>query len=270
MKKVLTKVGYMVFGCLLTLIGYHFGNVNNNSANAQENAPIVDEVWCRKLVIVGNDNTPRVTLGTDQFDYGSISVYSGDEELRVLLGVSDSDAGGVTLSSKESGGIAVALGVDFNGGYMTLYNKVIDEPILQTGVTNKGEGFILTRDKVGSDTDTIGPSKTFRFREKPRQLESSETPGLQSLKEQQWNDFVARQKKQDYTPLSVQASQTWIKNPPIDKLFPGVHIDRSHININIKTDTIDFKEEYRSFPGSTNFFITRDHGSNLRVFEKSQ
>ena len=35
MKKVMEKVIFMAVGSLLTIIGYHFGTVDNNSANAQ-------------------------------------------------------------------------------------------------------------------------------------------------------------------------------------------------------------------------------------------
>lgn len=69
MKHVLTKMGYMAIGCLLTLIGYHFGSVENNSADAQvagktlePPVEIVDELLCRKLVIVDDDDMPRVKL----------------------------------------------------------------------------------------------------------------------------------------------------------------------------------------------------------------
>ena len=44
MKKVLTKIGYMAFGSLLTLIGYHFGNIDNNSANAQQALEKTDNI----------------------------------------------------------------------------------------------------------------------------------------------------------------------------------------------------------------------------------
>ena len=69
MKKFLTKIGYMAFGSLLTIIGYHFGNVDNNSVNAQQPlgtfVEIVDKIRVRQVEIVGNDNSPRIYLGTD-------------------------------------------------------------------------------------------------------------------------------------------------------------------------------------------------------------
>ena len=70
----------MAVGSLLTLIGYHFGNIDNNSADAQlvvkKSAPIVDEIRCHKLVIVGDDETQHITLGTDFFNHGKIGIYN--------------------------------------------------------------------------------------------------------------------------------------------------------------------------------------------------
>ena len=118
MKKVLTKMGYMAFGSLLTLIGYHFGNIDNNSANAQRifnseselvvraPSPIQDEIRCRRLVIVGKDNTPRIKLETDLFDRGTIGIYNEDETLRMFLGVMSDDNGVLEIIGKESGGPA--------------------------------------------------------------------------------------------------------------------------------------------------------------------
>ena len=166
MKNILTKVGYMAFGSLLTLIGYHFGNIDNNTADAQitlpdiENAIIHDEIRCRKLVIVGDDNTPRITLWKTVIDSGMMQIYDEEGTSRVRLGVASSDnnndIGVLQIRARELGGSAVFLGSDANGGFMSLYNKVSDKPILQTGITNKGEGFILTRDKVGYNTWNAG------------------------------------------------------------------------------------------------------------------
>lgn len=139
MKKILTKVGYMAFGCLLTVIGYHFGNIDNNSADAQlvdrEKAQIVDEIRCRKLVIVGTDNTPRIILDTNFFNHGNIRIHNKDGTSRVYLGAEDGDRGVLEIYGKEAVGVAVALSVDDNGGYMALWNKVLDKPVLQTGIT---------------------------------------------------------------------------------------------------------------------------------------
>ena len=164
MKKNLTKLGYMAFGCLLTLIGYHFGNVDNNSANAQitvrENAPIVDEVRCRKLVIVGDDNTPRIKLSVDLLDWGVIEIAGKDQIRRVYVGVDTLDgfeSGIIELSAKDSGSNSVALGTDLYGGYMALYNRIpaSRKPVVHASITPEGRGAIVVRDTTGQQTDSM-------------------------------------------------------------------------------------------------------------------
>ena len=167
MKNILTKVSYMAFGCLLTIIGYHFGNIDNNSANAQEHTPILDEVRCRRLVIVGDDNTPRINLGTTFLDSGYIQIYNEDGT-RVFLGVDLNDSGIVTIQGKDSGGVAARLGVDQYGGYMALWNKVIDKAVLITAINDKGEGCVFTLDKGGYQTGTLGPKEISIIRNKER------------------------------------------------------------------------------------------------------
>lgn len=173
MKNILTKVGYMAFGCLLTVIGYHFGNIDNNSADAQiittpRETEIVDVIRCRKLIIIGDDDTQRIHLGTDLSDRGEIEIYNENWAPRVSLGVLSDDTGSLLILGKGSGGIAAGLGVDANGGYMALWNKVLDKPVLRTGITDKGNGFVLLRDKAGYQTDSEGVKGIDTFKERTR------------------------------------------------------------------------------------------------------
>ncbi len=205
MKTILTKAGYMVIGSLLTLIGYHFGNIDNNSADAQlrgtpQETEIVDEIKCRKLVIVGKDDTRRIILRTDLFDHGQIHIYSEDILPRVSLGVannSGSDTGviatgqfkitnrgdtAVVLGTDDQGrgrlelfdtlGIGIpdviklSLGADDNGGFMALWNNGFDKPVVQASITDRGEGFIFTRDKTGNQTGSTGSPGPHIIRDK--------------------------------------------------------------------------------------------------------
>ena len=172
MKKNLTKLGYMAFGCLLTLIGYHFGNIDSNSANAQEivkeKPEIVDEIRCRKLVIVGSDGTPRITLGTNLLERGKILIYNEDGAPRILLAVDQYDSGLLEVLGRESGGLAASLGVNDYGGFMALFNKVLDKSVLQAGITDKGEGALFTRDKAGYNTGGVGPKGVYGIIERVR------------------------------------------------------------------------------------------------------
>ena len=59
MKNILTKLSYMALGRLLTLIGYHFGNIENNTADAQ-GLDVQEKIFCRSLAIVDENNVPRI------------------------------------------------------------------------------------------------------------------------------------------------------------------------------------------------------------------
>ncbi len=105
----------MVIGSLLTLIGYHFGNIDNNSADAQlrgtpQEVEIVNEIRCRSLIVVGEDDRPLIILGTGLSDRGQITIYNEDGKPRVALGTSTRyDTGLLEIFAKESGGTAAAL-----------------------------------------------------------------------------------------------------------------------------------------------------------------
>lgn len=163
MKNVLTKLSYMAFGCLLTLIGYHIGNVDHNWADAQSDLSeqTVDEIRCRSLVIVDEDDTPRVTL-----DKGGMGVYNATGVLRASIFVEEMiDSGSVVvLGPGPPGGSAAILDVDVNGGRILLWNKFTDKPVLRAVITDKGEGAIVTRD-IAADEDTaiLGPKGKFSY-----------------------------------------------------------------------------------------------------------
>lgn len=103
MKNILTKIGYMTFGCLLTLIGYHFGNIDNNSVNAQEAlgtpVEIVNKLRVRQIEIVGNDNSPRIYLGTD-LDRGQIK-FVGDSDTSQMSLKATSNGGQIKLHNRS-------------------------------------------------------------------------------------------------------------------------------------------------------------------------
>ena len=187
MKNIVTKLSYMALGGLLTLIGYHFGNIENNTADAQVAADEVkDVIRCRKLIIVGKGGgfyglgNDRIVLETTDMDRGSISIYNEDGLLpRILLGVANNaDTGflkvygpdnrsGVELGVGTDGARmtlynslsdrAVELGAGTDGGEMQLYNKARNSAVFKAGVTIDGRGYAVTLGIDGQQTDGIGP-----------------------------------------------------------------------------------------------------------------
>ena len=135
---ILTKMSYMAFGSLLTLIGYHFGNIDNDSANAQivitpSETEIIDEIRCRNRIVVGDDDTPRGALGTNDVDRGAIVIYNEDEVRRIFIGVAlERDQGMLAMNAKDSSGeTTVQLSTDNKGGYTGLWNNVLDTPFFK-------------------------------------------------------------------------------------------------------------------------------------------
>ena len=147
MKNVFTKIGYIVIGSLLTLIGYHFGTVDNNTASAQKDDAIVDEIQCRRLVVVGNDGTPRIDLGSRVFD-----------------GV---EAGYINIIG--AGKLPSAtMGSDAYGGSIAIFNSDLNQEaaIVQIATTEKGHGIVATIDKDGQLDNfvTSSPEEMVSFR----------------------------------------------------------------------------------------------------------
>ena len=124
MKNVSAKIAYMVIGSILTLIGYHFGNIENNTAEAQKEDATVDEIRCRRFVLVDDDNVPRVVIETKPDGNGSIAIGNQNGMKRLLLtaGVSDGMEAGSIEVYQEDEDIITTIGSDANGGYMTIYN----------------------------------------------------------------------------------------------------------------------------------------------------
>lgn len=166
MKNVLTKMGYMAIGCLLTLIGYHFGGVENNSVNAQQSsesaANIVDKIRVRQLEIVDDNDTLRVRLDRD-----GIEIFNAMGIARARIFVKEDGGGAVAMLGPGAAPGAALLDVDENGGRISLWNKFVAKPVLQAIITDKGEGVIVTRDRAGEDTDHLGSTGRHTYDETP-------------------------------------------------------------------------------------------------------
>ena len=144
MKKVLTKVGYMAFGSLLTLIGYHFGDIDNNSVNAQQPSErvvnIVDKIRVRQLEIVGNDNSPRIYLGTD-LDKGQIKFVGDDDTPHISLRTTSQ--GGQINVHDSSGKTKLDLRIKEGGpGTIDLFNRH-EKPVVTLDTTDEIAGITV-------------------------------------------------------------------------------------------------------------------------------
>ncbi len=206
MKNVSTKIAYMVIGSLLTIIGYHFGNIANNPAEAQEkaDAPIVDEIRCRRLVVVNEDGETVTkivpTLDGDgtiainnkdgevlvniaptvETSDGSIQTYNKDGKVLVTIGTTETSDGFIRTYNKD-GELVAGIGSDGYGGHMAIWNNKGFEnspkPIVRIGTTDEGNGVIVTKDADGNETDVLGePNKIFAYKDITRVSRGPTTP----------------------------------------------------------------------------------------------
>ncbi len=183
MKNVSTKIAYMVIGSLLTIIGYHFGNIDNNTADAQEKAdtPIVDEIRCRRLVVVNEDGETVVDMfSTSDRNDGAIRINNKDGQQ--LVGITSQavtgdgfmaihnrdgilvtkivptlDGDGTIAINNKDGEVLVNIAptVETSDGAIQTYNKD-GEVLVNIGTTETSDGSIRTYNKDGELVTQIG------------------------------------------------------------------------------------------------------------------
>ena len=167
MKKVMEKIIFMVVGSLLTIVGYHFGTVDNDSANAQidiKAEPVLtdgefDTVRCHKIEIVDTDGDTRIGLSTDILGNGFISIPEENGKNAVVLG---NHSGGYISVTNADNKSAATLHTTEYGGQVSIFNKTGDV-VLQAGVTENGVGQLKTWDKFGDEKGEISPQGKYRY-----------------------------------------------------------------------------------------------------------
>ena len=161
------KLTFMVLGSILTLAGYLLAtptrDVTAQSETDKSEPLIVDEIVCRKLRVVDENDKTRVEIGanflTGYMDfknsdgvkaisigavYGlkSMTFWNDDKDGLYIGAVRDSGFMHVRNSSGEK---AVSIRSDENGGRMSIYgNTDDDEPRVELGIGEYGgQMFIL-------------------------------------------------------------------------------------------------------------------------------
>ena len=164
MKKVMERIIPMVVGSLLTIVGYHFGTIDNDSANAQidiKAEPVLTDgefntVRCRNLEILDTDSNTRIVLT----DTGQILILDENGEVGMVLTVVDRK--GVVIVGKTDSKSNATLHAGEYGGMMSISNKK-GEVVLQTCVTENGAGLLKIWDKFGDKLGEIGPPGKFQY-----------------------------------------------------------------------------------------------------------
>lgn len=87
MKKQVEKLMFIAIGGLIAIIAYSLGNINKDTATAQEDVPIIDLIRCRKLEVIGKNGKTVASLGTLELELekimgilpgGTLRLFNGD------------------------------------------------------------------------------------------------------------------------------------------------------------------------------------------------
>lgn len=177
MKKQLERLMFVGIGGLIAIISFSIGNTEKDTANAQDQTPIVDTIRCRKLEVLDKDGKTVASLDALELEIekimgnspgGTLRLFNGDGKQGVILdsegmlGLSSKDGEGSVLLSSGSGLFlmnknlkgGVTLKVHEDGGILRLYNKAGKE-IGYFGVSKQGGGLLTTSDKNGFETGSV-------------------------------------------------------------------------------------------------------------------
>lgn len=250
MKKILAKVGYMVFGSLLTLIDYYLRNPDHND-KAKVGTTTKGPFYTISLILFftclfsgcGSKGITPTQSGSEQ-----TGTNSSLQNSRIWKAINAPTPWISFKEEKEKDGY-ISLSQEESKAWIKDWldahniNEITIE--FEFPQTLSIDGIVITADAENNPRVFI-----------PENVPPTSTPYPQwSPKQQQWNDFVARQHKQGYIPMSVQESRNWIDNPP-----NGLIRDGALIAVTIRSigETFWIGE----------FFITVDHKDNPRVFKK--
>lgn len=85
MKKQVERLMYITIGGLIAIIAYSLGNIDKDTANAQEN--VVDLIRCRRLEVIGKNGKTVASLDALELEIekimgilpgGTLRLFNGD------------------------------------------------------------------------------------------------------------------------------------------------------------------------------------------------
>ena len=143
------KLKYMVLGGLLTLAGFMFGNMNNNT-EAQLGSQTIGELTVRTLlvldkIIVQRGQEVRVIISSN-LNGGQVATFGPDG--KAVAGIGIDEHGGSVVTSDVTGKSAVDISSDENGGAVSIFSR--DE---KSGVLlriENGVGVVMATDRFGN------------------------------------------------------------------------------------------------------------------------
>ena len=117
------KLTFMALGSILTIAGYLLATLTSDvtaQSETDKSEPlIVDEIVCRKLRVVDENDKTRVKIDEDSFLGGSINVKRADGKSAVLIG--EGAGGGLIMVGNADGKNVVTIH-GIAGGHITVGN----------------------------------------------------------------------------------------------------------------------------------------------------
>ena len=115
------KLAFMALGSILTIAGYLLATLTSDvtaQPKTDKSEPlIVDEIVCRKLRVVDENDKTRVLIGAHSLPGGFMTVYNANGKKAVsILGF----MGGSITVKRADGKTAVSIGVVSDHGYMAV------------------------------------------------------------------------------------------------------------------------------------------------------
>ena len=187
------KLTFMALGSILTIAGYLLATLTSDvtaQSETDKSEPlIVDEIVCRKLRVVDQNDKTGVVIGAgymlvhadgksvvsigafkgglmavynadgksvvnigEVLNSGYMSVNRADGEIAVLISPNDADNAGMVTVHSKSTKVSAQLTANEHGGLLNIFGNTDDKTRVLIGISERGGGTINTWDKNGYRT----------------------------------------------------------------------------------------------------------------------
>ncbi len=155
------KAGYMLIGCLFTIVGYILAIIGGGFTHAQQNEQVIDKIICKSLEVVNAEGTTVVTIQETGLKGGRMDIcdrngkvitrimsnlstgqfFTYDKNGKIRIGITESSLGGSIYIKNKNGKEVVGIGTDEHGGHIIIENKN-GNAVVGIGANEHGNGDI--------------------------------------------------------------------------------------------------------------------------------
>ena len=149
------KLGYMLIGCLFTIVGYVLALLIGSAIHAQKDEQVIDKIVCKRLEVVNEEGTTAALIGVDARGDGAIEVRNAAGKVVAHITATE-EGGGIYVFNEAEIGLPVAgIGVSADGtGTMGVANSR-GRRVASLGATKEGSGNIEVLNSAGKDIVTL-------------------------------------------------------------------------------------------------------------------